>query len=184
MNIKNFIVTLSVGVLAVCASTIAFAGRSAEIDGDATAALAQFYQQNPLHQQLADRAVGMLVFPHVVKGGAGVSGEYGEGVLMIEGRPVRHYAIEGGSMGLTLGAAEHSEVIMFMTESTLMKFVTSKGWTVGPQTGVAVVSQGAGGTYDSDTLRKPVLGFVFGENGLIGDISFAGLKISKLNGKS
>lgn len=184
MNIKNFIVSLSVGVLALCAGTMAFAGRNSNIDGDATAALAQFYQQNPLHQALADRAVGMLVFPRVAKGGAGVSGEYGEGVLMIEGRPVRHYAIEGGSMGLALGAAEHSEVIMFMSEQALIKFITSKGWTVGPQSGIAVVSRSAGGTYDSVTLRKPVLGFVFGENGLIGDVSFAGLKISKLNGKS
>jgi lipid-binding SYLF domain-containing protein len=180
MRFNHVIASLTVCVLAVCASTIAFAGRNAEIDGDAAAALGQFYQQDPAHQKLAEKAVGMLVFPHVVKGGAG--GEYGEGVLMIEGRPVRHYAVEGGSVGL--GAAEHSEVIMFMTEQALIKFVTSKGWTVGTQAGIAVVYKGAGGQYDSDTLRKPVLGFVFGENGLIGDISFAGLKISKLNSKS
>jgi lipid-binding SYLF domain-containing protein len=183
MHIKSWIVWLSVCVLALCASSAAFAGRNAAIDQDANAALLQFYRQNPMHQELANKAVGVLVFPHVVKGGVGVAGEYGEGVLMVEGRPVRHYVVEGGSVGLTVGAAEHSEVIMFMTEQALLKFVSRKGWTVGAQTGIAVVSKGAGGEYDSDTLKKPVLGFVFGENGLIG-VSFAGSKISQLNGKS
>ena len=184
MIIKHRLVSLSVCVLSLFASAGAFAGRSAAIDGDASTALALFYQQNAIHQQLADKAVGMLVFPRVVKGGVGVDGEYGEGVLMIEGRPVRHYIVQGGSVDLTAGAAEHSEVIMFMTTQALVKFVSSKGWIVGAQTGIAVVSKGAGGEYDSATLSKPVLGFVFGENGSIGDISFAGLKITMLDSKS
>ena len=184
MNIRNLIVSLSAGVLALCAITLAFAGKSSELDGDATAVLAQFYQQDPIHQTLGDKAVGMLVFPHVVKGAPGVAGEYGEGVLMIEGRPVRRYIIEGGSPALVAGASEHSEVIMFMTDWALMKFVTSKGWKVSRQSGIAVVSKGAGGAYDLDTLRKPVLGFVFGQEGAPADVSFAGLKISRLNGKS
>jgi lipid-binding SYLF domain-containing protein len=184
MIIKSWLVSLSVCVLGLCASSGAIAGRSAAIDGDASTALALFYRQNAIHQELADKAVGMLVFPRVVKGGVGVAGEYGEGVLMIEGRPVRHYLVQGGSMGLTAGAAEHSEVIMFMTTPALVKFVSSKGWIVGAQTGIAVVSKGASGEYDSATLSKPVLGFVFCESGLIGDISFAGLKITMLDSRS
>jgi lipid-binding SYLF domain-containing protein len=184
MKLKLWIVSLSVFASGLFASTGVIAGRNAEIDGDASSALEQFYQQNPMHQELANKAAGMLVFPHVVKAGVGIAGEYGEGVLFVEGRPVRHYVVQGGSVGLTLGAAQHSEVIMFMTGPALVKFVSSNGWTVGAQTGIAVVSKGAGGEYDSETLKKPVLGFVFGENGLIGDVSFAGLKISKLNDKS
>ena len=103
---------------------------------------------------------------------------------MIEGRPVRHYLVQGGSVGFTAGAAQHSEVIMFMTTQALVKFVSSKGWIVGAQAGIAVVSKGAAGAYDSETLRNPVLGFVFCEHGLIGDISFAGLKITMLDNKS
>ncbi len=183
MIIKHWLMSLSVCALSLFASAGAFAGRSAKIDGDALAALALFYQQNAIHRELADKAVGLLVFPHVVKGGAGAAGDYGAGVLMIEGRPVRHYLVQGGSMGLT-SAAEHSEVIMFMTTQALMKFVSSKGWIVGAQTGIAVVSKGAGGEYDSETLKKPVLGFVFGENGSIGDISFSGFKITMLDSKS
>jgi hypothetical protein len=42
------------------------------------------------------------------------------------------------------------------------------------------VSQGVGGQYDSATLDKPILGFVFGQKGLIGDLSFEGSKITKI----
>jgi lipid-binding SYLF domain-containing protein len=184
MIIKKGLMSLIVCVFSLFASTVAFAGRSAAIDEDANAALALFYQQNAMYQELADKAVGMLVFPRVVKRRVGVAGEYGEGVLMIEGRPVRHYLVQGRSAGLTAGAAQHSEVIMFMTTQALVKFVSSKGWIVGAQSGIAVVSKGAAGAYDSETLRKPVLGFVFCENGLIADISFAGLEITMLDNKS
>ena len=39
---------------------------------------------------------------------------------------------------------------------------------------------GPGGTYDTKTLQKPILGFVFGEKGLIGDLSLEGSKITKI----
>jgi hypothetical protein len=38
----------------------------------------------------------------------------------------------------------------------------------------------AGGSYDSETLKKPILGFVFDEKGQIGDISLKGSKIKKI----
>jgi lipid-binding SYLF domain-containing protein len=82
---------------------------------------------------------------------------------------------------LTLGLAKHKEVILFMTQEALDKFVNGHGWTIGADTGVAVLSKGAGGDYDSKTLQRPILGFVFGEKGLIGDLSFDGSKVSKLD---
>jgi lipid-binding SYLF domain-containing protein len=69
---------------------------------------------------------------------------------------------------------------MFMTQDALDKFTRSDGWSVGADTAVALVSQGAGGQYDSATVGKPILGFVFGEKGLLGDLSFKGTKITKI----
>jgi lipid-binding SYLF domain-containing protein len=82
---------------------------------------------------------------------------------------------------LTLGIAKHSEIIMFMTPEALDKFTQSKGWTIGADAAIAVVSKGAGGQYDSETLKKPILGFVFNEKGLLGDLSLEGSKITKLD---
>jgi lipid-binding SYLF domain-containing protein len=83
-------------------------------------------------------------------------------------------------VGLTLGLAKHKEVILFMTQEALDKFTTGHGWSIGADTGVAVLSKGAGGDYDTQTLQRPILGFVFGEKGLIGDVSLDGSKVTKL----
>ncbi len=68
-----------------------------------------------------------------------------------------------------------------MTQDALDKFTNSKGWSIGADTGVALVKVGAGGDYDTETLKKPVVGFVFGEKGLIADLSLEGTKINSID---
>jgi lipid-binding SYLF domain-containing protein len=81
---------------------------------------------------------------------------------------------------LTLGLAKHSEIIMFMTQEALDKSTASDGWSIGADAGITVVSGGASGSYETQTQQKPILGFVFAEKGLIGDLSLQGSKISKI----
>jgi lipid-binding SYLF domain-containing protein len=67
-----------------------------------------------------------------------------------------------------------------MTPDSLDKFQKSEDWSVGADTSFALVSTGSGGEYDTATLGKPVLGFMFHEKGLLGDLSFEGSKIAKI----
>ncbi|MBK8162316.1 MAG: hypothetical protein IPK65_03940 [Gammaproteobacteria bacterium] len=180
MKIKKSIATISLIVFGLFACTAVFADSKQEIDASVSQALKQFYAQSPKHKELADKAYGMLVFPRITKGGIGVAGEYGEGVLQVKGENVDYYNIGSASVGLTLGIASRSEIVMFMNQESLEKFKNSNGWKVGVDAGVAVVTQGAGGQYDTKTLQQPIIGFVFGEKGLIGDLSFEGSKITKL----
>jgi len=114
------------------------------------------------------------VFPSITKAGVGVGGEHGDGALLENGKTVGYYSTSGASIGLTLGVSRHSEVILFNTAEARDKFLKSANWSIGADTSVAVVKKGAGGTYDSGTLKKPVLAFVFGEKGLMGDASLQG----------
>lgn len=180
MKLQSITASIGLTFLALIASAGTFAATKAAIDAKATASLRHFFALNPANRPLANRAAGILVFPRVAKGGAGVAGEFGEGVLRIKGESVDYYSVGSASVGLTLGFAKHSEVIMFMTQDALDKFTSSKGWSVGADTQVALVSQGAGGEYDSATVGKPILGFVFGEKGLLGDVSFEGTKVTKI----
>jgi lipid-binding SYLF domain-containing protein len=166
---------------ALLLSSVSFAATTAQIDERVHAAMQQFYRLNPAHRELVGRAKGVLVFPHITKGGVGVGGQFGEGALRIDGKNVAYYSVASASVGLTLGLAKHKEVILFMTQEALDKFTNSHGWTIGADTGVAVLSKGAGGDYDTQTLQRPILAFVFGEKGLIGDISLEGSKVSKLD---
>ena len=116
MNAKSSMVAAGLAALCLLANTAAFAHTRAEIDASADRALKEFYTLNPTNQELAGKAVGVLIFGEVTKGGAGVAGEYGEGVLRVQGHSVHYYNLVSGSVGLTLGFAKHREIIMFMTQ--------------------------------------------------------------------
>jgi lipid-binding SYLF domain-containing protein len=167
-------------LLALLASAPSFSRTKAEIDASADRATAQFYALNPQNKGLADKAAGILVFGRVTKGGAGVAGEFGEGVLRVNGQTLNYYSVTSASVGLTLGVAHHSAVILFMTPESLDKFQKSGDWSAGADTSFALVKQGSGGQYDTATLGKPILGFIFHEKGLLGDLSFEGSKITKI----
>src|SRR5262249_12305682 len=129
---------------------------------------------------LVQNAAAVLVFPDITKAGVGFGGERGDGAFQENGKTVGYYSISGASIGLTLGVSHHSEVILFQTPEARDKFGNASALSVGADTSVALVKKGDGGTYDSETLKKPVLAFVFGETGLMGDASLQGAKISKI----
>jgi lipid-binding SYLF domain-containing protein len=178
--------TLSVAALIGAAFSMAAAGTALadtkpELDVGVHETLKAFDALNPHNRALRHSAAGTLVFPRVTKGGAGIAGEYGEGALRIDGKTIGYYSVSSASIGLTLGAAKRSEVLIFTTQDSLNQFTSSKGWSIGADTGVAIVHGGGGANYDTDTLKKPVVGFVFGEKGLIGDLSLEGSKIDKID---
>ena len=177
--------TLRVSAVAVAAvtaliATVAFAVDTAAIDTQVSAALDRFYALNERNKYLADNAAAVLVFPSITKAGAGVGGEHGDGALLQGGKTVGYYSVSGASIGVTLGVSRHSEVILLQTPQARDKFLNSKDWSIGADTSVAVAKMGAGDRYDTQTLSKPVLAFVFAEKGLMGDASLQGAKISRI----
>ena len=180
MKINNVLAMTALTVLCLGATVASVAATRAEIDQQVTATLTEFNALSPGNPTLGKKAAGMLVFPKVTKGGVGVAGEFGEGALQVNGKTVGYYSIGSASVGLTLGLAKHSEIIMFMTQDSLDKFTNSDGWSIGADAGVTVVKMAASGEYDSKTQQKPILAFVFAEKGLIGDLSLEGSKNTKI----
>jgi lipid-binding SYLF domain-containing protein len=181
MKSRNLFTAASVAVASMLLGALSLGATNDQIDARVQNTLMQFDQLSPTHQDLVGRAKGILVFPRVTKAGAGVAGEFGEGALLVNGKNAGYYSLSSASVGITLGVAKHSEIIMFMTQEALDKFTSSKGWAVGADTGIAVMSKGAGGSYDTKTLQRPILGFVFAEKGLIADVSLDGSKVTQLN---
>jgi Las17-binding protein actin regulator len=72
------------------------------------------------------------------------------------------------------------EIVLSMTQATLDKFIKSRGWSIGADAGIAVVSKGRAGDCESNTLNKPILVFTFDEKGLIADISLEESKINQI----
>lgn len=168
-------------MLAASASAPGKAASAAEIDIDAQATMKRLFLKIRSGADLANRAAGILVFPQVVKAGIGVGGEYGEGVLLIGGRPAAYYNTISASIGFQLGAQARSVVIMFMTPEALDSFRRKQGWKVGVDGSVALVTLGAGGSIDTNTLNKPVVGFILDGKGLMYNLTLEGSKISRID---
>ena len=167
-------------LLALLLSSGAWAGSREEIDAEVRQALKEFRQHTSAGHELSQKAAGMLVFPSVVKAGIGVGGEYGEGSLLIGGKPAAYYNIASASIGFQLGAQARSMIVLFMTENALAKFRNSEGWKAGVDGSVALATLGAGGSIDTETAKKPIIGFIFSNKGLMYNLTFEGSKISKI----
>jgi lipid-binding SYLF domain-containing protein len=175
----------SLALLCLLAITIAAPGANAEsgyeIDRSVDATLGRFYRNIGGARELADKAVGVLVFPSVVKAGFGIGGEYGEGALRIRGRTVDYYNMVSASIGFQLGVQERSVIIMFMTPEALDQFRRTAGWKIGADASVAIVTLGIGGSIDTNKITSPVVGFVLDPKGLMYNLTLEGSKISRIS---
>lgn len=159
---------------------VAHAASKEEIDAEVVQALSNFHKHTSAGKELESKAKGVLVFPNVIKAGVGIGGEYGEGALLVNGKTVGYYNIAAASIGLQLGAQARSEIILFMNDKVLTAFRNSKGWKAGVDGSVALATLGAGGAIDSQTAKKPIIGFIFSDKGLMFNLTFEGSKITKL----
>jgi lipid-binding SYLF domain-containing protein len=172
--------TTSMLVAMLFASTV-LAASASKIDSEANNALQVFKDEVNGAQVFLDQAAGYLIFPKVYKVGVGLGAETGEGALRVGGQTIAYYRTTAGSVGLQLGAQAKSIVIAFMTKESLQKFRDSSGWKVGVDGSVALIDIGVGKTIDSDNVRDPVVGFIFGSKGLMYNLTLEGSKFSKLD---
>jgi len=159
----------------------AFAKSAEQIDAEANQALQTLFAESSAAEELSAKAKGILVFPEIKKGGVIVGGEYGEGVLRVNGKSQGYYSSASGSVGLQLGFSVRSLVFMFMTEDALKKFTSSKGWEAGVDAQVVAVESGATGSIDTMNTQPPVIAYNFGEKGLMAGVSVEGTKVDKLD---
>lgn len=160
--------------------TDAEADTAKKIDKGVASTLKRFYAEVKEGKKMARDAKGVLVFPSVFKAGIGIGGEYGEGALQIKGKTVDYYSTSAASIGFQLGAQTKSIVIVFMQDGALKRFRESSGWKAGVDASIAVVKVGAGGEMDTAKLNEPILGFVFGQKGLMYNLTLEGAKFTKL----
>ncbi len=152
-----------------------------EIDAAVPTTLDRLYKEVAGSRDVVAKAVGVLVFPDVLKGGVGIGGEYGRGALQVAGKTVDYYSIGGGSLGLQLGAERRSVVFLFMNDEALKDFQNSSGWTAGADASVSIPDAGTGGKVSSAAATTPVIAYVFGHSGLMFNASLEGTRISKLD---
>lgn len=151
-----------------------------DIDVAVERTLDEFFYRVPGARELVAKSAAVLVFPTVYKAGFGIGGEYGEGALLTRRRTVAYYNLVSASIGFQLGAQARSVVIVFVTPDALASFRRVDGWKVGVDGSVALINIGIGGSIDTTRIRNPIVGFIFGNKGLMYNLTLEGSKISRI----
>ncbi|EGV52812.1 YSC84-related protein [Candidatus Endoriftia persephone] len=140
----------------------------------ANEAIAEFKKADPDLQAFFDQARGYAVFPTVGKGGFGLGGAYGKGVVYEQGKPIGNTSVTQLTIGFQLGGQAYREVIFFKDKKTLDDFKQGN-YELGAQASAVAVK--AGVSADAD-YKNGVAVFTIAKGGLMYEASVGGQKFS------
>jgi lipid-binding SYLF domain-containing protein len=177
------VTAMVLGLLAACESTYKEAGGDpqavenarTDLENRARGAIAEFERADPSISRFFGSAAGYAVFPKIAKGGAGLGGAHGEGVVFGSDRAVHGYAtMSQGTIGLQLGGQTYRQVIFFQTPSALQNF-KSGDFELSAQASAVAAREGAAKTAD---YSNGVAIFTMPREGLMAEASVGGQKFS------
>jgi len=177
---KKFNPLFAIVAIMLCVGSYAVAEPASVIEAKANEAVKQFYTEIKGGEKFLSKVKAYLIFPAVIKGGFVVGGEYGEGVLRINGETKHYYRITSGSIGLQIGVQKTSYLIAFVTQDALDNFVKSNGWEAGIDGAIAVADWGKGKDISSISFENPIYAFVFNAKGLMGNLTLEGTKFTQI----
>ncbi len=170
------IMALMIGSLPVSS----YAATAGEIDASVNASLDRFVGEVKGAKEFLNAATGVLIIPKVIQGGLVVGAEYGEGALRIGGKTVAYYNIASASFGAQIGAESKDIILVFMDKTVLNKFRNSKNWKAGVDAKVTLINVGVDESINTMKIKQPVVGFVFGQKGLMAGATIEGSKFTKM----
>src|SRR5262245_3928897 len=100
-------------LMAACSTAPSTQEGKDDLVRQAAAALSAWNQEVPGVEALARGSYGYALFPEIGKGGIGLGGAYGRGVVYERGQHVGYADLLEGSIGLQLGGQSLQELIVF-----------------------------------------------------------------------
>lgn len=110
-----------------------------------------------------------------------IGGQYGEGGLLVDGKPNGNYNTIQVSYGLQAGLQKYRYALFFMSESALKWLDKSDGWELGVGPSIVVVDEGAAKSFTTTTAQAEIYAFFFDQKGLMGGLGLQGTKVTKID---
>lgn len=171
--------SLLLAVMALAfAAPLASATPAAQLREEAALALQKLYDTKPGTRDLGEKALGILVFPKVIKAGFMVGGQRGDGVLFKNGEASGYYNTTSASYGFQAGVTKFSYALFFMDEKSLDSLGKADGFELGAAPSLVVADEGFTSDLSTKTLQNGIYAFFFGQKGLMAGISVQGTKIT------
>jgi lipid-binding SYLF domain-containing protein len=135
-------------------------------------ALIKARQKDPSMSKWFETAYAYAVFPRVGKGGIGIGGAHGKGIVIYGDRTVGNTSLSQVTIGFQLGGQVYSEFIMFKDKTAFDHF-TRGNYQMGAQVSAVAVTAGASADANYD---GGVAVFTIAEGGLMFEASIGGQK--------
>ncbi len=161
-------------MIAGCETAPDTAEGRADLQSQASAALARAQAVEPKLVPHVQNAVAVAVFPQIDKGGAGLGGAYGRGILFEKGVAVGYCDITQGTIGAQLGGQGYTEILIFNSQMAVTSFKNEDFTFTGEATAVAA-NKGAGTNVE---YKNGVAVFTLDEAGLMGEAAVGGQKFT------
>ena len=116
------VITLMTSLLVGCSTAPTTTAERDELVTKAQAERDEWNKVDPGVEALAKKSEGVAFFPEITKGGLGIGGAYGRGVVYEHGQHIGYADITQGSLGLQAGGQTYSEVIVFEDAAAMERF--------------------------------------------------------------
>jgi lipid-binding SYLF domain-containing protein len=134
--------TLTVALLG-CATAPTTQLEREDLKASALQSLGQLKAVDPtLEPRVLDRAYGYAIFPEVGKGGYGIGGAYGRGIVYRQGTPTGYADISKATIGFQVGAQVYAELLAFEDAAAFDRF-TRGSFTLSAEVSAVILKSGA-----------------------------------------
>ncbi len=138
------------------------------------AAIVGLLEQDPGMKDWFDNSAGYAVFPKVGKGGLGIGGAYGRGLVISGDQVIGKTSLSQLSIGLQMGGQVYAEFIFFYDQTALADFQRGN-FEVGAQ--VSAVAATTGASADASYNRGVAI-FTNAGGGLMYEAAVGGQKFT------
>lgn len=165
---------LCVAFLAACATAPRTSEDRSDLRQEANSALSQARSNNSAFDRIIGQAPGYAVFPNVGKGGAGIGGAYGRGIVYQNGTPVGYTDLTQATVGAQLGGQTYTQILVFENVNSLNRFRQGNYEFSAQATAVALRSgEGANARFEDG-----VAVYTMDERGMMFEAAVGGQKFS------
>lgn len=160
----------------------------------------QHFKKSPQVAKFFESAYGYAVFPTIGKGGFGIGGAYGEGIVFKQGKKTGTTTMSQLTIGLQLGGQAFSEIIFFKDKATYYAFTkgnfefsaqaSAVAITVGANAKTSTTGTSAGASAGNDKNKQQgfyqngMATFTLTKGGLMYEAALGGQKFSFDESKS
>lgn len=152
--------------------------RDSKLANETEKAIKRLYESNPTIQKHFYDAHGFVVYPVITKGGLGIGGAGGKGLVFENYKVIGGASLAQATLGLQAGGQQYMEVIFFEDKAALDRFKAGKVKFSGQASAVALKD---GASVDMD-YQDGVAVFTKAKGGLMAEASLGGQKFKYKDG--